>query len=86
MKKKKTHICSVWYQYRVKRERGVISEGILDNFKTMKILGLIFLIKDQILMPLSGLAPSKLKFFQQKLRVGHVYINESFDIIFNMDF
>ena len=37
-------------------------------------------------MPLSGLAPPKLKFFQQKLRVGHVYINESLDTIFNMDF
>ena len=37
-------------------------------------------------MPLSGLASSKLKFVQQKLRVGHVYINESLDTIFNMDF
>ena len=37
-------------------------------------------------MPLSGLSTSKLKFFQQKLRVGYVYINESIDTIFNMDF
>ena len=37
-------------------------------------------------MPLSGLAPSKPNFFQKKLKIGYVYINESFDTIFNMDF
>ena len=36
-------------------------------------------------MPFSGLAPSKLKyFFQTKLRVGYVYIEESLDTNFNM--
>ena len=37
-------------------------------------------------MPFSGLAPSKLKIFQQKLMVGYVYIEESFDNIFNMGY
>ena len=37
-------------------------------------------------MPFSGLAPSKLKIFQQKLRVDYVYIEESFDTIFNMGY
>ena len=34
-------------------------------------------------MPFSGLAPSKLK---KKIRVGYVYIEESFDTIFNMGY
>ena len=37
-------------------------------------------------MPFSGPAPSKLKIFQQKLRVGYSYIEESFDTIFNMGY
>ena len=37
-------------------------------------------------MPFSGLAPSKLKFVFKKLRVGHVYIEESFDTLFNMGY
>ena len=37
-------------------------------------------------MPLSGLAPLKPNFCQKKIKVGYVYINESFDTIFNMDF
>ena len=36
--------------------------------------------------PFSGLGPLKLKFFQQNLRVGYVYIEESFDTIFNMGY
>ena len=35
-------------------------------------------------MPFSGLAPSKLKIVKKKIRVGYVYIEESFDTIFNM--
>ena len=45
-----------------------------------------FFEKCQILMPFSGLAPSKLTFFQKNLRVGYVYIEESFDTIFNMGY
>ena len=37
-------------------------------------------------MPFSGLAPSKLKMFSTKIRVGYVYIEESFDTIFNMGY
>ena len=37
-------------------------------------------------MEVSGLTPSKLKFCQQKLRVGYVYIEESVDTIFNMGY
>ena len=37
-------------------------------------------------MPFSGPAPSKQKFFKKKLRVGYVYIEESFDTIFNMGY
>ena len=37
-------------------------------------------------MPFSVLAPSKLKKFSKKLRVGYVYIKESFDIIFKMGY
>ena len=37
-------------------------------------------------MPFSGLAPSRLKFFQKEIRVGYVYIEESFDTIFNMGY
>ena len=37
-------------------------------------------------MPFSGLAPSKLKMFSKKLRVGYVFIEESFDTIFNMGY
>ena len=37
-------------------------------------------------MPFSGQAPSKQNFFQQKSRVGYVYIEESFDTIFNMGY
>ena len=37
-------------------------------------------------MPFSGLAPSKRIFFQQKLRVGYVCIEESFDTIFDMGY
>ena len=36
-----------------------------------------FFQKGQILRPFSGLAPSKLKFFQKDLRVGYVYIKET---------
>ena len=32
------------------------------------------------------LAPSKLKFFSTKVRVGYVYIKESFVIIFSMGY
>ena len=42
------------------------------------ILGLNFLKRSNF----SGLAPSKLNFFQQHLRVGYEYIKESFDTIF----
>ena len=34
----------------------------------------------------SSLAPSKLKIFSKKLRVGYVFIEESIDNIFNMDY
>ena len=37
-------------------------------------------------MPFSGLASSKLKKCQTNLRVGYVYIEESFDTIFNMGY
>ena len=37
-------------------------------------------------MPFTGLAPSKLKNVQTNLRVGYVYIEESFDTIFNMGY
>ena len=47
--------------------------------------GLTFFEKGQILMPLTGLAPSKLK-IKKKLRVGYVYLEESFDAIFNMGY
>ena len=40
--------------------------------------------KGQICMPFSGLASSKQIFF--KLRVGYVYIEESFDTIVNMGY
>ena len=60
----------------------LISEGIFGKYSKMKI----FFFKGQILMPFSGLAPSKLKFFSKKLRVGFVYIEESFDSIFNMGY
>ena len=36
-------------------------------------------------MPFSGLAPSKLK-IKNKIRVGYVNIEESFDNIFNMGY
>ena len=36
-------------------------------------------------MPFSGLAPSKLN-IKKKIRVGYVYIEESFDTIFNMGY
>ena len=51
----------------------------------MKIL-VKFFEKVQILMPFSGLAPSRLKKFSTKLRVVYVYIEESFDTIFNMGY
>ena len=40
----------------------------------------------QIFKPILGLAASKIYFFysQKKLRVGHVYIDKSFDTIFNI--
>ena len=47
----------------------------------MKILVVIFFDKFEKFMPFSGLSPSKLKIFQQKLRVGFVCIEESFDTI-----
>ena len=37
-------------------------------------------------MPFSGLATPKRKFFQNKLRVGYVYIEDSFDTIFNISY
>ena len=42
--------------------------------------------KAKILMPYSGLETSKLKIFQQNLRVGYMYIEELFDTIFNMGY
>ena len=36
-------------------------------------------------MPFSGLAPSKLK-IKKKIRVGYVYIEESFDTIYIMGY
>ena len=46
----------------------------------------IFLKNDQMLRPFSGLAPSKLKFCQTKLRVNYVNIEKSFDTIFNVSY
>ena len=37
-------------------------------------------------MPFSGLAPSNLIFFSKKIRVGYVYMEETFDIIFDMGY
>ena len=37
-------------------------------------------------MLFSGLAPSKLIFFQKQIRVGYVYIEVSFVTIFNMSY
>ena len=51
----------------------------------MKIL-VKFFEKVQILIPFSGLAPSRLKKVSTKLRVVYVYIEESFDTIFNMGY
>ena len=48
--------------------------------------GLIFLGKGQILMPFSGLAPSKLIFFSKQIKGNYVYMEESFDTIFNMGY
>ena len=74
--KLKFHIWSVGYQNRVKRVCGV---HFWRNFRKI-IKGIL----RSNLYAFSGLAPSKLKIFQQKLRVGYVYIEESFDTIFNM--
>ena len=53
-------------------------EGIFGKYSKVKIF-----VKCQILMPFS---PSKLKKISKKLRVGYVYIEESFDTIFNMGY
>ena len=47
-------------------------------------LGFTIFEKGQILRPFSGLADSKLKIFQQKIRVGYVYTEESFDFQFSI--
>ena len=46
--------------------------------------GLNIFYEGQILMPFSGLTPLKLK--KEKIRVGYVYIEESYDTIFNMGY
>ena len=61
-----------------------ISEGIFEKYSNLKILVFENFEKGQILRCFSGLAPSKLKIFSKKLRVGYVYIEESFDTLFNM--
>ena len=79
-------ISHIGYQNRVNRVIVVISEGIFEKYSKMKILVFRISEKGQILRLFSGLAPSKLKLFPKKLRVGYVCIEESFDIIFNMGY
>ena len=52
-----------------------ISEGIFEKYSKMKILVFEIFEKGQILRPLSGLAPLKLKIFSKKnLMVAYVHI------------
>ena len=51
----------------------------------MKILVFEMFEKGQILRPFSGLAPSKLKFKQKKLRVNYVCIEELFKTTFDIN-
>ena len=60
----------------------LISDGFFGKYSKMKIWIFIFVEKGQILMPFSCLVPLKLKMFS-KILVGYVYIEESFDTIFN---
>ena len=52
-----------------------ISEGIFEKYSKMKILVFEIFEKGQILRPFSGLAPSKLKFFQKNLMAAYVHIS-----------
>ena len=38
------------------------------------------------MLPFVGLAPLKLKFLSKEIKGGYVYIEESFDTIFNMGY
>ena len=61
---------------------GVISEDIFLKIFKNEDFGFYIVKKGQILRPFSGLAPSKLKLFSKKIKVGYMYIEESFDTIF----
>ena len=63
-----------------------ISAGIFGKYSKIKILGLIFIAKGKICKPFVGLAPLKLKFLSKEIKGGYVYIEESFDTIFNMGY
>ena len=63
-----------------------IFEGIFGKYlKYLKSFLFRIFEKGQIFMPVSGLAPSKLK-IKKKIRVGYVYIEESFDTINSMGY
>ena len=70
-------------------KQGVWSSFLKDFFWKIfknKDFGLNIFKKGQILMPFSSLALSKLNIFSKKVRVGYVFIEESIDNIFNMDY
>ena len=56
-----------------------ISEGIFWKIFINEDFGFILFFNGQILMPFSGLASQNWKLFKKKLRVGYVYIEESFE-------
>ena len=67
----KFHIWSVWYQNRVKRVIGVYFWRNFWKIFKSEDFGFEFLEKCQILVPFSGLAPSKLNIYKNILRVGN---------------